>query len=57
MQLYEALNAHQLEMNEETLLLLVEAFLKSNNILEAEKIFYKYKKKGEFIKIPLPIFR
>lgn len=57
MQLYEALNVYQLEMTEETLVLLMEAFLKCNNLIEAEKIFYKYKKMSEFSKIPLSIYR
>jgi pentatricopeptide repeat protein len=57
MQLYEALNIYQLEMNEETLILLVDAFLACNNLLEAEKVFYKYKKTSEFAKIPLSVYR
>jgi len=58
MQLYEALNIYQLQMNEETVVLLLEAFLACNNVLEAEKVFYKYKKSNDYsMKISLSIYR
>jgi hypothetical protein len=56
-QLEEAINAYHLEMNEQTLILLVQAYTSNNNIIKAEKVFYRYKKSNGFKKIPYIVYR